>query len=63
MNKDELWRTYVKKNPSFAKEDSTEVKLTARGMRKFFDQTWEHAFRAGLDKGNGSKSLIEQILG
>ncbi len=34
MTKDKLWRIYCRKNSAFSKEDGTEVRLTARGLRE-----------------------------
>ncbi len=47
MTKDELWNAYVTRNPKFA--ESGNVVLSAAGLKKLFDQTWEKAFTAGID--------------
>ena len=43
-----LWNQYAKKNPSF--NDNGNVTLSARGLRKMFDQTWKIAFEAGFNQ-------------
>lgn len=47
MNKDLVWAKYVKGNPSFGGYGN--VTLSAKGLRKLFNQTWDLAFQAGLD--------------
>lgn len=47
MTKNELWRIYVKKNPSF--EGDGNVTMSAKGLRKFFDTTWDTAYYDGED--------------
>ncbi len=44
MTKDQLWAAYVAKNPTFG-DPSNQITLTARGLKKLFDQTWEQATR------------------
>ena len=39
MTKSSLWAIYCRKNPKFAEDG--EVTLTARGLRKMFDTTWD----------------------
>lgn len=46
MTKNELWRKFAERNPSFDGEGS--VTLSARGLRKLFRQTWDFAYEAGL---------------
>ena len=45
MTKNELWRIYVKKNPSF--EGDGNVTMSAKGLRKLFDTTWDTAYYDG----------------
>lgn len=47
MNKDLVWAKYVKGNPSFGGDGN--VTMSAKGLRKLFNQTWDLAFQAGLD--------------
>jgi hypothetical protein len=48
MKKSELWKIYVAKNPSFAGDGN--ITMSARGLRKLFDQTWDFAFHEGEDE-------------
>ena len=45
MKKSELWKVYVARNPSFA--GNGNVTLSAAGIRKLFDQTWDIAYHEG----------------
>ena len=45
MKKSELWKAYVAKNPSFA--GNGNVTLSAAGIRKLFNQTWDIAYHEG----------------
>jgi hypothetical protein len=45
MKKSELWKAYVEKNPSFAGDGM--VTLSAAGIRKLFNQTWDIAYEDG----------------
>ena len=47
MKKSQLWKIYVAKNPSFAGDGN--ITMSARGLRKLFDQTWDFAFHEGED--------------
>jgi hypothetical protein len=46
MSRDELWRKFAARNPSF--DGDGAVTLSARGLRKLFRQTWDFAYEAGL---------------
>jgi hypothetical protein len=66
VKKSELWAQYVARNPSFAGEGN--VTMTARGLRKLFDQTWDIAFFDGEDEvrepgpiGAGDAGNIEAL--
>ena len=48
MTKKELWAKYVEKNPSF--DGLGTVTMSARGLRKMFNQTWDIAFEAGFNQ-------------
>lgn len=48
MKKSQLWKIYVAKNPSFAGDGN--ITMSARGLRKLFDQTWDYAFHEGEDE-------------
>jgi hypothetical protein len=45
VKKSQLWKIYVAKNPSFAGDGN--ITMSARGLRKMFDQTWDLAFYEG----------------
>jgi hypothetical protein len=44
MTKNQLWLLYCAKNPSFTQEGN--VTLSSAGLKKLFDQTWEHALES-----------------
>lgn len=48
MKKSQLWKIYTAKNPSFAGDGN--VTMSARGLRKMFDQTWDLAIHEGEDE-------------
>ena len=48
MKKSELWKIYVAKNPSFAGDGN--ITMSARGLRKLFDQTWDLAIHEGEEE-------------
>ncbi len=45
MSRDELWKIYSDKNPSF--NGSGQITMSAEGLRKLFGQTWEKAEESG----------------
>ena len=45
MKKSQLWKIYCAKNPAFERDGN--VTLSARGLRKMFDQTWDLAIHEG----------------
>jgi hypothetical protein len=48
MTKKELWKIYAKRNPSFDGEGN--VTLSAAGLRKMFETTWEIAMYDGEEE-------------
>ena len=48
MTKKELWKIYAARNPSFDGEGT--VTMTASGLRKLFDTTWDVAFHDGEEE-------------
>jgi hypothetical protein len=64
MTKSELWAIYCRKNPKFAEDG--EVTLTARGLRKMFDVTWDTAFYDGEDEPGApdlqSSASVETLM-
>jgi len=55
MTKSELWKIYTDKNPAFAGDG--QVTLSAAGLRKLFDQTYEQGFEQGKSVGAAMASL------
>jgi hypothetical protein len=45
VKKSELWKIYTAKNPSF--DGDGKITMSARGLRKLFDQTWDYAYEQG----------------
>ena len=50
MKKQELWEIYCRKNPSFEKDGN--VTMSAKGLRKLFDTTWDTAYYDGEPEEN-----------
>lgn len=48
MTKAELWKIYVDKNPRWETEGAH---LTAAGLKKFFDQTFDVGHDLGVENG------------
>lgn len=49
MTSTELWEAYSTRNPSF--NGDGEVTMSARGLRKLFEQTWSIAYDSGHRAG------------
>lgn len=47
MTRESLWDAYVSRNPTFASPGN--VTLSAAGLRKLFDQTWDHGEAHGRE--------------
>lgn len=45
MKKADLWKIFAEKNPSFNGEGN--VTMSAAGLRKLFDQTYDNGFEQG----------------
>jgi hypothetical protein len=58
MTRSQLWKIYVKRNPSFAGDGN--VTMTARGLRKMFETTWDAAYFDGEDESDGSYRRHQQ---
>lgn len=56
MTKQELWDAYVAKNPKFA-DESADITLTARGLKKLFEQTYDHGYEHGKTVGSALAKL------
>ena len=50
LNRDALWQHYLTKNPHWQEEGA---RLTAAGLKKLFDQTWEQGHRVGHKQAVG----------
>lgn len=65
MKKSELWAIYVKRNPSF--DGDGNVTMTARGLRKLFETTWDTAHFDGEDEEpmpeNAGVEQLKRIFG
>lgn len=46
MTKDQLWKIYTDKNPSFLKAGG-QVTMSTEGLKKFFDQAFEQGYECG----------------
>ena len=67
MTKKELWKIYTARNPTFDGEGT--VTMTAAGLRKLFDTTWNVAFHDGEDEPvervppSGNLDALKQMFG
>lgn len=67
MTKPELWKIYTDKNPAFAGDG--QVTMSAAGLRKLFDQTWEQAYEQGksvgaaMSKSTASREFYDRFGG
>lgn len=57
MTQDALWEHYLSKNPHWQENG---VRLTAAGLKKLFDQTWDQGFKVGRHQAVG-QSIREQL--
>lgn len=48
MTKQQLWAKYVERNPSF--DGLGTITMSAKGLRKMFNQTWDVAFESGFNQ-------------
>ena len=62
MTKSELWLAYIDKNPKFALEGA-HITFTAKGLRQFFDRTFNHALEEGRSQARAEKSKCEKAFG
>lgn len=58
MKKSELWAQYVARDPSFAGDGN--VTMTACGLRKMFEATWDVAYFDGEMQPEGSYRQHQQ---
>lgn len=62
MKREELWLIYIEKNPRFIQEDA-HITFTAKGIRQFFERTFDHAFSEGAKQAREEKSTWEKTMG
>lgn len=62
MRREELWLIYIEKNPKFVQEDA-QITFTARGIRQFFERTFDHALEEGKKQAREEKSIWEKAFG
>jgi len=62
MQIEELWIIYVEKNPKFA-EPEAQITFTQRGLRKFFEQTWNAAHKQGFENGKAWAEMQPKASG
>lgn len=51
MTKEYLWQQICQKNPSFSSDDSTQITLSSRGLKKMFELVWKEGESVGYDRG------------
>jgi hypothetical protein len=56
MTKERLWKIYTDRNPSF--DGDGNVTLSAKGLRKMFETTWEVAYYDG-EESEGIESASQ----
>lgn len=64
MTREALWSAYVARNPAFAGPGN--VTLSAAGLRKLFEQTWdrgEEAGRAAAANGERMSDMFNEMFG
>lgn len=49
MTKEELWKKYTDRNPQFL--GTSPVTMSAAGLRKFFEQTYDRGHEQGVANG------------
>lgn len=58
MTRERLWKIYTDRNPSFGGDGN--VTMTARGLRKMFETTWDVAYFDGEMQPEGSYRQHQQ---
>jgi hypothetical protein len=51
MTHETLWTIFTDGNPQFAGKPDETVTMTVRGLKKFFDTTWEQGRLNGFENG------------
>lgn len=62
MTKEELWKVYCDKNPKFA-DSEAQITLTARGIKKLFEQTYDTAHTRGIANGRALELMRKPKTG
>ena len=57
MTQEALWEHYLSKNPHWQENG---VRLTAAGLKKLFDQTWDQGAKVGHHQAVG-QSIRDQL--
>ena len=57
LSREALWQHYLTKNPHWQENGA---RLTAAGLKKLFEQTWEQGYRVGHTQAFG-QSLRDQL--
>lgn len=61
MNKTELWAAITAKNPSFDGDEN--ITMSAAGLRKLFELTWDKAYSSGFDNGKEIAGKLHKAAG
>ena len=59
MTKKELWKIYSKRNPSF--DGDGNVTMSAAGLRKMFETTWEVAMYDGEEESSSKQPASPNV--
>lgn len=67
MTREALWKIYTDRNPQFLVEGG-QVTMSAAGLKKLFDQTWDQATQAAEAKkpapsSTAADDLYERLFG
>lgn len=62
MTQEELWIIYVRKNPRFVERDA-RICFTPPGLRKFFEQTYLHAYNTGKMDASQEEEYVPKAGG
>lgn len=62
MTKDELWKVYCKRNPSFA-DPQAKIVMTGHGLKKLFDQTFDLGVKRGIDSASTVNDFLNKLRG
>jgi hypothetical protein len=60
MSKEELFKLYLKKNPTLSED---KITFTKNGIKKFFDTTYEVAYKQGFRQMPESDEDLDEDVG